>query len=105
MSENPYQIFKEELPSLFETFNQVVEAQKELTGLDPKTKQLVNIAIQTAHRNLKGVKMHAAMARKMGASWEEVKGSVALNLHLSGISSVLECLPVAKEGYEQEIEF
>ena len=105
MSENPYQIFKEELPSLFETFNQVVKAQKELPGLDPKTKQLVNIAIQTAHRNLKGVKMHAAMAREIGASWEEVKGSVALNLHLSGMPSVLECLPVAKEGYEQEIDF
>jgi AhpD family alkylhydroperoxidase len=105
MSENPYQVFKEELPSLFESVNVVIEAQKDLPGLDPKTKQLVNIAIQTAHRNLKGVKMHAAMARKMGASWEEVKGSVALNLHLSGMVSVLECLPVAKEGYEQDSGF
>ncbi|HSO26254.1 MAG TPA: carboxymuconolactone decarboxylase family protein [Methanobacteriaceae archaeon] len=105
MAENPYQIFKEELPSLFESLNQVVEAQKDLPGLDPKTKQLVNIAIQTANRNLNGVRMHAAMARKMGASWEEVKGCVALNLHLSGMASVLECLPVAKEGYEQEIDF
>jgi AhpD family alkylhydroperoxidase len=105
MSENPYQVFKEELPSLFESVNVVIEAQKDLPGLDPKTKQLVNIAIQTAHRNLKGVKIHAAMARKMGASWEEVKGCVALNLHLSGMASVLECLPVAKEGYEQEPGF
>jgi len=105
MAENPYQLFKEELPSLFESLNQVVEAQKDLPGLDPKTKQLVNIAIQSANRNLNGVRMHATMARKMGASWEEVKGCVALNLHLSGMGSVLECLPVAKEGYEQEIDF
>lgn len=105
MSENSYQLFKEELPSLFENFNQLVEAQKDLPGLDPKTKQLVNIAIQTAHLNINGVKMHAAMARKMGASWEEVKGAVALNLHLSGLGSILDCLPAAKEGFEMELEF
>lgn len=105
MSENSYQLFKEELPSLFENFNQLVEAQKDLPGLDPKTKQLVNIAIQTAHQNLNGVKIHAAMARKMGASWEEVKGAVALNLHLSGLGSILDCLPAAKEGFEMELEF
>ncbi|PKL67187.1 MAG: 4-carboxymuconolactone decarboxylase [Methanobacteriales archaeon HGW-Methanobacteriales-1] len=105
MSENSYQLFKEELPSLFENFNQLVEAQKDLPGLNPKTKQLVNIAIQTAHQNLDGVKMHAAMARKMGASWEEVKGAVALNLHLSGLGSILDCLPAAKEGFEMELEF
>ncbi len=105
MSENSYQLFKDELPSLFENFNQLVEAQKDLPGLDPKTKQLVNIAIQTAHQNVNGVKMHAAMARKMGASWEEVKGAVALNLHLSGLGSILDCLPAAKEGFEMELEF
>lgn len=105
MSENSYQLFKEELPSLFENFNQLVEAQKDLPGLDPKTKQLVNIAVQTAHHNLNGVKMHAAMAKKMGASWEEVKGAVALNLHLSGLGSILDCLPAAKEGFEMELEF
>lgn len=105
MSENSYQLFKEELPSLFENFNQLVEAQKDLPGLDPKTKQLVNIAIQTAHHNINGVKMHAAMARKMGASWEEIKGAVALNLHLSGLASILDCLPAAKEGFEMELEF
>ncbi|MDO9045687.1 MAG: carboxymuconolactone decarboxylase family protein [Methanobacteriaceae archaeon] len=105
MSENSYQLFKEELPSLFENFNQLVEAQKDLPGLDPKTKQLVNIAIQTAHQNLDGVKMHAALARKMGASWEEVKGAVALNLHLSGLGSILNCLPAAKEGFEMDLEF
>lgn len=105
MSENSYQLFKEELPTLFENFNQLVEAQKDLPGLDPKTKQLVNIAIQTAHKNLDGVKIHTAMARKMGASWEEVKGALALNLHLSGLGSILDCLPAAKEGFEMELEF
>ncbi|MDZ4172344.1 MAG: carboxymuconolactone decarboxylase family protein [Methanobacteriaceae archaeon] len=105
MSENSYQLFKEELPSLFENFNHLVESQKDLPGLDSKTKQIVNIGIQTAHNNLNGVKMHAAMAKEMGASWEEVKGAVALNLHLSGLGSILDCLPAAKEGFEMELKF
>lgn len=105
MSENSYQIFKEELPDLFENFNKLVESQKDLPGLDPKTKQLINIAIQTANKNVKGVQMHSAMAKKMGADWEEVKSAVAMNLHLSGLGSILECLPAAKEGFGMEIEF
>ncbi|MCK9151024.1 carboxymuconolactone decarboxylase family protein [Methanobacterium alcaliphilum] len=105
MNENPYQLFKEELPSLFENFNKLIEAQKDLPGLDPKTKQLINIAIQTSNKNIKGVQMHAAMSKKTGASWEEVKGAVAMNLHLSGLGTILECLPAAKKGFEMEIEF
>lgn len=105
MQKNPYQIFQEECPQLFDSFNKLVEAQRDLPGMDPKTKQLINIAIQTAHRNVQGVKMHASMAKKMGASWEEVKGAVVMNLHLSGLSSVLECLPPALEGFETEIDF
>jgi hypothetical protein len=44
-------------------------------------KQLVNIALQTATRNLRGVCFHAAMARNAGTSKEEVKGAVVMALH------------------------
>jgi AhpD family alkylhydroperoxidase len=67
--------------------------------LDAKTKQLINIAIQTANSNPIGVKLHAQMARESGATREEVKGAVVMNLHLSGISTVLNCLPAALDGY------
>jgi AhpD family alkylhydroperoxidase len=100
MEKNPYQIFQEECPDLADSFNKLVEAQRSLEGLDAKTKQLVNIAIQTAHSNAMGVKLHAQMARKTGATREEIKGAVVLNLHLSGLSNVLKCLPAALDGYE-----
>lgn len=102
MNRNPYQIFQEEFPELSAKFNHLVEAQRSLEGLDAKTKQLLNIAIQTANRNSDGVKMHAMMAKKCGASRDEIKGAVVMNLHLSGLSTVLECLPAALEGYEME---
>jgi len=46
--------------------------------------------------------MHAIMAKKSGAKREEVLGAVTMNLHLSGLSTVLECLPSAIDGYDTE---
>lgn len=104
MVKNPYILFKEQFPDLAAKFNDLVEAQRSLDGLDAKTKQLVNIAIQTAHKNPNGVKMHSMMAKKYGASLDEIKGAVVMNLHLSGLSTVLDCLPAALEGYEMDFE-
>lgn len=100
MNQNPYELFQKECPELAARFNDLIEAQKSLEGLDAKTKQLINIAIQTANRNQRGVQMHAMMAKKEGASREEVIGAVVLNLHHSGLASVIECLPAAIYGFE-----
>ena len=100
MDRSPYEIFQSECPELASKFNELVQIQRSLKGLDQKTKQLINIAIQTSNKNPNGVKMHAMMAKKDGATREEVVGAVTMNLHLSGLSTVLECLPSAIEGYE-----
>lgn len=102
MEQNPYQLFQNECPQIAASFNELVEAQKALKGLDSKTKQLINIAIQTANHNSRGVMMHAIMAKKEGASRAEVVGAVVLNLHHCGLTSVLECLPAAVEGFDNE---
>lgn len=96
---DPFEFFQHELPDLAARFDAVVDAQRALPGLDPKTKQLINIAIQTANRNPRGVRFHAMMARQQGAAREEVLGAVAMNLHLSGLSAVLDSLPAAAEGW------
>jgi len=100
MSQNPFDLFKKEFPELSAEYDSLVDAQRNLKGLDPKTKQLVNIAIQTAIRNPRGVRFHAMMAKQEGASREEVVGAVAMNLHLSGLAAVLDSLPSAIDGYE-----
>ncbi len=100
MTQNPYEIFIEECPEVAARFDDLIKAQKALKGLDAKTKQLINIAIQTANRNARGVQMHAMMAKDEGATREEVVGAVVLNLHHSGFASVLECLPAAIDGFE-----
>lgn len=104
MEENPYLLFQKEFPEIASRFNDLVEAQKSLNGLESKTKQLINIAIQTANRNQRGVEMHAHMAKNEGATREEVTGAVVLNLHHSGLSPVIECLPAAIKGFEDETQ-
>ena len=98
---NPYEIFQKECPELAERFNNLVEVQHSLKGLDPKTKQLINIAIQTSTRNPRGVKFHSIMAYQAGATKDEIIGAVVMNLHLTGLVTVLECLPAALEGLEE----
>jgi alkylhydroperoxidase/carboxymuconolactone decarboxylase family protein YurZ len=100
MTQDPFEIFQRECPDLAMKFDELVDAQRTLRGLDDKTKQLLNLAIQTANRNPRGVKWHALMARQGGATRAEVVGAVAMNLHLSGLGPVLECLPAAVEGIE-----
>jgi AhpD family alkylhydroperoxidase len=103
LNPNPYEIFQKECPEIAARFNELIEAQKTLKGLDAKTKQLINIAIQTANRNPRGVKLHAMMARNESATREEIIAAVVLNLHHSGFASVLECLPAAIDGFEGKI--
>ena len=100
--ENPYDLFMRECPSVFQRLNDLVDAQRALPGLDQKTKQLINIAIQTSTRNPRGVFFHAGMAKSGGATRDEVIGAVVMNLHLSGLAAILDSLPAAVKGYEAE---
>ncbi len=102
MEKSPYEIFQSECPELALKFNELVQVQSNMEGLDQKTKQLINIAIQTCNKNPAGVKIHSMMAKKVGATREEVVGAVSMNLHLSGLSTVLESLPSAIDGYDSE---
>jgi alkylhydroperoxidase/carboxymuconolactone decarboxylase family protein YurZ len=100
--ENPYNLFMRECPTVFQRFNDLVDAQRALPGIDQKTTQLINIAIQASTRNPPGVFFHAGMAKSAGATRDEVIGAVVMNLHLSGLVIVLESLPAAVKGYEAE---
>jgi len=102
-NQNPYEIFQKECPEVASRFNDLIEAQKALKGVDAKTKQLINIAIQTANRNPLGVQMHARMAKNEGAVREENIAAFVLNLHHSGFANVLECLPAAIDEFESTI--
>jgi AhpD family alkylhydroperoxidase len=92
--------FEKDFPELASKYIELIDAQRSLKGLDAKTRQLISIAVQTTNRNLRSVKHHASMAKKAGATQDEVLGAVVLTLHVCGIGAVLDTLPAALEGFE-----
>ncbi|MCQ8893490.1 MAG: carboxymuconolactone decarboxylase family protein [Methanolinea sp.] len=102
MDPNPMESLLREAPEIARAFDDLLEAIRRGDWTDAKTKHLLNIAIQTAQRNPRGVFFHASMARDAGARREEVVGAVVMNLHLSGLIPVLDCLPAAVQGYDAE---
>jgi len=102
MAQYTFEHFEKEFPELASAYLGLVEAQRSLKGMDAKTRQLINVGIQTANRNLRGVKYHAFMAKKEGATLDEVVGAVVLNLHLRGVGAVLDTLPVAISGFQSK---
>lgn len=101
MTSNPFELLMQECPTIAGAYGALVQAQVATDALDPLTKQLINIAIQTAQKNPTGVRHHARMARAVGAGREAVICAVVMNLHLSGLGPVLTSLPAAIEGWEE----
>ena len=100
MAEYTFEHFQEEFPELAKRYVKLIDAQRSLKGLDKKTRQLINVGIQTANGSHQGVRYHAAMARKAGATKDEVLAAVVLNLHLRGLGAVLNMLPTALAGFD-----
>ena len=92
------------MPELAERFNNLVEVQRSLKGLDPKTKQLINTALQTSTKNSRGVRLHAIMAYQAGATKDEIIGAVIRNLHQTGLFTVIGCMPAAIEGVDEAMK-
>jgi len=100
MQQNPMEIFKKEAPEVAEAFNDLIDALVASNGLDPKTKQLIYIAMKASTGDQIAVKAHVPMAIQLGATKEEVVDAILMTLTVSGIKGVVTCLPGAVEMFE-----
>jgi hypothetical protein len=50
-------------------------------------------------RNPLGIRRHARLAAEIGATWEEVLGSVMLTTPGFGVLPAVEAIPHAREGF------
>lgn len=99
--------FRDEFPSMQETFPKVTDALsgylaevEDLPALDNRTRELVRLACTTSLRHGPGVRHHARLAAEFGASWEEVLGVLVLTQPSFGLVPAREMLPFASEGFE-----
>ncbi len=98
---NPLDIFQKEAPEVAKAFDGLITALKETKGLDAKTKQLVYIGIKSAMGDTTAIYYHVPMAKKLGATREEVKDAILITLSVCGLKGVASCLPTALEVYDK----
>jgi alkylhydroperoxidase/carboxymuconolactone decarboxylase family protein YurZ len=77
------------------------EAQNSLRAPDRKTHELIRMVCTVILRNPPGVQRHAMLAAEVGATWEEIAGSIVLTEPAYGLLRVVEALPWARRGWER----
>jgi AhpD family alkylhydroperoxidase len=100
MQANPMEVFQSEAPEVAAAFNGLIMALVGSKGLDPKTKQLIYIAMKAAMGDAMAVKAHVPMAKAAGATKEEVVDAILMTLTVSGVRGVVTCLPDAVKQFE-----
>jgi alkylhydroperoxidase/carboxymuconolactone decarboxylase family protein YurZ len=100
---NPLETFQKEAPEVAQAFDGLITALKETKGLDAKTKQLVYIGIKAAMGDTTAIFYHVPMAKKLGATREEVKDAILITLSVCGLKGVATCLPTALETYDKTV--
>lgn len=72
-----------------------------LSAPDRKTHELIRMVCSVIARNPQGIRRHAMLAAEVGASWEEVAGSVILAEPAFGMLVAVEAFPWARKGWER----
>ncbi len=62
------------------------------------------MAVTVGLRNPAGVTRHAQLAREVGATWEEILGSIMLTVPGFGLLPAVEAIPHARRGFERARE-
>ncbi|MGA2933564.1 MAG: carboxymuconolactone decarboxylase family protein [Methanomicrobiales archaeon] len=96
------ELFQREAPEVAKAFNGLIMSIVTSKGLDPKTKQLVYIAMKAAMGDSPAVKAHLPMAKQAGATREEVIDAILMTLTVAGIRGVVTCLPEAVRFFDSE---
>ncbi|RWX00318.1 carboxymuconolactone decarboxylase family protein [Flavobacterium cerinum] len=102
--QNPYEAFQKESPEVFEGFNGLVESLMNTKALDQKTKQLIYLGIKVAQGDQTAVMFHVPMAKKLGATRDEIKETILLTLTVCGLKGVNTCLAQALDIYDNDLQ-
>jgi len=98
---NPLEIFQKEAPEVAEAFNGLIEALKNSSGLDAKTKQLIYIGIKSSMGDTTAIYFHVPMAKKLGATRDEIRDTILITLSICGLKGVASCLSTALDIYDK----
>jgi len=90
----------EVFPQLHAAQNAWLSQLDSLRAPDRKTHELIRMVVTVGLRNPAGVQRHAQLAREVGATWEEILGSIMLTVPGHGLLPAVAAIPHARAGYE-----
>jgi alkylhydroperoxidase/carboxymuconolactone decarboxylase family protein YurZ len=90
----------EVFPSLHDAQSAWLGQLDSLGAPDRKTHELIRMVCTVIARNPEGIVRHAMLAREVGATWDDIVGSLMLTAPAFGILAAVEALPHAREGFD-----
>jgi alkylhydroperoxidase/carboxymuconolactone decarboxylase family protein YurZ len=98
----PSERFLHELaPGVLQAQNAWMASIDSLRAPDRKTHELIRMVCTVIARQPGGVQRHARLAAEVGATWDEISGSILLTEPAFGIVLAIQALPAARRGYLQ----
>jgi alkylhydroperoxidase/carboxymuconolactone decarboxylase family protein YurZ len=94
----------EVFPALHEAQNAWMSQIDSLHAPDRKTTELIRMVVTVMIRNGPGIQRHAGLAREVGATWDEILGSIMLTTPGAGLLPAVQAIPYARRGYEEARE-
>ena len=94
----------EVFPQLHAAQNAWLSQLDSISAPDRETHELIRLAVTVGLRIPEGVRRHARLAREVGASWEEILGSIMLTVPGYGLLPAVAAIPHARRGYEEARE-
>ena len=88
-------------PGLLQAQNAWMSSIDSLRAPDRKTHELIRMVCTVIARQPGGVQRHARLAAEVGATWDEVAGSILLTEPAFGIVLAIQALPAARRGFKE----
>ncbi|HEX4127295.1 MAG TPA: hypothetical protein VHX67_06935 [Acidimicrobiales bacterium] len=88
-------------PGVLQAQNAWMASIDSLRAPDRKTHELIRMVCTVIARQPGGVERHARLAAEVGASWDEIAGSILLTEPAFGIVLAIQALPAARRGYQR----
>ena len=97
-----FKSFQEEAPQHADAWMKLVQDLSKASALDDKTHNLAYLAVLAALRRDNGIPFHVIMAKRAGASRDEIVSTILVGLPAVG-HVVTEVLPLAIEAYDNDL--
>jgi alkylhydroperoxidase/carboxymuconolactone decarboxylase family protein YurZ len=88
-------------PGVLQAQNAWMSSIDSLRAPDRKTHELIRMVCTVIARQHGGVQRHARLAAEVGATWDEIAGSILLTEPAFGIVLAIQAMPAARRGYKQ----